>query len=135
MASWPRQLGEQHGKRDRAAGTEVQERLDAEQQQCDALLERWPAIVGAVKSVIDGYNGGTGVQAVVMLEDPKLSSVTLESTTNGRRTIVIALDGSYIAVRTRAGVDDPLSGPHWVSLERTNEHTAEYLLRDWLERL
>jgi hypothetical protein len=61
--------------------------------------------------------------------------VTVASVTNGRRSLVIALDGSDVTVRARNGPNDSLSGTHWVSLNRTDEDAAAYLLRDWLERL
>ena len=132
---WSRQFGEKHGRRDRAAAVDAQARSDVEQQLYAACLERWPAIVAAMRHLVAGYNNGADLDAVTLAEDLATPGVTLESATNGRRALVIALDGSELSVRTRGGPDDPLGRPQWVSLDRTDENAAAYLLRDWMERL
>ena len=135
---WSREIGEKHGHRDRAAALEVQAAVAVEHQQHAACLERWPAIVAAMKSVVASYNDGAGLEAVTLVEDlvnTENAGVTVASVTNGRRALVIALDGSDVTVRTRSGPDDSLSRTQWVNLDRTDENTAAYLLRDWLERL
>jgi len=135
---WSRQIGEKHGHRDRAAAHHVQAAMDVERQRHAACLERWPAIVAAMKSLVASYNDGAGLEAVTLVDDTvdrENASVTITSVTNGRRALVIALDGSDVTVRTRSGPNDPLSGMQWVSLDRTDESAAAYLLRDWLERL
>jgi hypothetical protein len=112
--------------------------MDVERQRHAACLERWPAIVAAMKSLVASYNDGAGLEAVTLVEDTvdrENASVTIASVTNGRRALVIALDGSDVTVRTRSGPNDVLSGMQWVSLDRTDENAAAYLLRDWLERL
>jgi len=88
-------------------------------------------------ALVTSYNHGAGLEAVTVVEDTSSrgNGVTVESATNGRRALVIALDGSDVAVRTRSGPNDPLSGTQWVSLNRTDASAASYLLRDWLERL
>lgn len=135
ITHWSRQFGEKHGRRDRAVAVDAQARVDVEQQQRAACIERWPAIVAAMRSLVEGYNQGAGLDAVSLVEDLATPGVTLETATNGRRALVIALDGSELTVRTRSGPDDPLGRPQWVSLDRTNEDAAAYLLRDWMERL
>jgi hypothetical protein len=60
--------------------------------------------------------------------------VTLESSGN-RRVLVMTLDGTDVAVRTRNGHADPVSETHWVSLNRTDQGAAAYLLRNWMEQL
>jgi hypothetical protein len=132
---WFRYVGEKHGQRDRAAALEAQAALDLERQRHAACLDRWPALVAALKSLLGRYNEGAGVEAVTLVEDTVNPGVTVESATNGRRALVIALDGSDVIVRTRSGPNDSLSGTHWVSLNRTDENAAAYLLRDWLGRL
>jgi hypothetical protein len=135
---WSRQIGEKHGHRDRAAAREAKEATDAERELHASCAERWPAIVAAMTSMVTSYNHGAGLEAVTVVEDTSRRghpSVTVESATNGRRALVIALDGSEVAVRTRSGPNAPLSGTQWVSLNRTDENAASYLLRDWMERL
>ena len=135
LDDWSRQTGEKHGNRDRAAALGAQARIDVEQQRQAGCLERWPAIVAAMNTVVASYNHGARLEAVTLVEDAVNPGVTVEATTNGRRALVIALDGSDVTVRTRSGPNDRLSGTQWVSLNRTNEAAAEYLLRDWMERL
>jgi hypothetical protein len=135
MKDWPEQFGEKHGQRDRAAALDAHARIDVETQRHAACLERWPAIVAAMRSLIAGYNRGAGFDAVTVVEDVATPSVTVESATNGRRALVVALESSELAVRSRSGADQPLCNAHWVSLDRTDENAAAYLLRDWMERL
>jgi hypothetical protein len=132
---WSRHAGERHGRRDRAVALEAQAALDLERQRHAACLQRWPALVAALRTLLGSYNDGAGVEAVTLVEDPMNPGVTVASVTNGRRSLVIALDGSDVTVRARNGPNDSLSGTHWVSLNRTDEDAAAYLLRDWLERL
>jgi hypothetical protein len=132
---WSRQFGEKYGQRERAAAGEAQARNDADQQAQAACLERWPSIVTAMRSLVTNYNESAGVEAITLLEDAGDRRVTLESAGNGRHSLVIALDGSDVAVRTRNGPDRPLSGTTWVGLNRTDDSAAAYLLRDWMERL
>jgi hypothetical protein len=135
---WYRQLGEKHGHRDRAAALEAQTALQVERQRHAACLERWPAILAAMRSLVVSYNDGAGCEAVTMVEDTanrEHPSATVESTTNGRSGLVFALDGSDVSVGTRSEPNHLLSDMHWVSLNRTNENMAAYLLRDWLQRL
>lgn len=135
MKDWPRQIGDQHGARDRAVGRGARVLADREREQHAACLRRWPAIVTAMRTLVVSYNEGAGLEAVTLIENPVNPGVTLESTINRRRAMVIALDGSDVSVRTRNGQHSPMTGMYWVSLNRTDENAAAYLLRDWLERL
>lgn len=132
---WSRHIGEQHGQRDRAAGLGARALVDREHEQNAACLQRWPALVAAMRTLVASYNEGAGREAVTLVEDSAHPGLTLESATNGRRALVLAVDGSDVSVRTRLGRDEPLSGTQWVSLNRTDEEAAAYLLRDWMERL
>jgi hypothetical protein len=135
---WARRIGEQHGQRDRAAAHETQAVNEVARHRHAECLERWPAMVGAMSALVVSYNEGAGVEAVTLAEhhaDRDHPAITLESTTNGRRTLVIDLDGSDVMVRAQGGPNDALNGTRWVSLNRTDENAAAYLLRDWLERL
>jgi hypothetical protein len=132
---WSRRIGEQHGKRDRAVALGSQALDDREHQKHAACLQRWPTIVMAMQTLVASYNAGAGHEAVTLVEDAGNPGVTLASTTNGRRALVVALDGSDVSVRTRDGHDYPLSGTRWMDLNRTDANAAAYLLRDWFERL
>jgi hypothetical protein len=47
----------------------------------------------------------------------------------------MALDGADVCVRTRHSGTDASNGVRWVSLNRSDEDAAEYLLRNWMEHL
>lgn len=132
---WSRRFGEEYGQRERAAARETQARTDVEQHVHASCVERWPSIVAAMRSLVVDYNEGAGVEAITLLEDAADRCVTIESARNGRSSLVIALDGPDVAVRTRNGPDRPLSGTTWMTLDRTDDSAAAYLLRDWMERL
>jgi hypothetical protein len=132
---WSRRFGEEYGQRERAAAREAQARNEVEQHVHDSCVERWPSIVQAMRSLVMNYNEGAGVEAITLLEEAGDRCVTIQSAGNGRSSLVIALDGPDLAVRTRNGPDRPLSGTTWMTLNRTDDSAAEYLLRDWMERL
>ena len=134
MKEWPRRIGETYGRRARATAVGEQKAVDREHQQHAECLQRWPAIVAAMRTVVAGYNHGVGLEAVTIVEDRVNTGVTLQSVVNGRRALVMALDGSDVSVRTHNKNGDSTSR-YWVSLNRTDENAAAYLLHDWMERL
>ena len=135
MSDWPRQMGELRGRRDQAASLEAQRLAHREDERHHASLQRWPAIVAEMRTLIAHYNEGAGLDALTLVEDSVNPGVTLESASNGGQALVIALDGAEVSVRTCNGHAGSINGAHWVSLDRTNENAAAYLLRDWMERL
>jgi hypothetical protein len=88
-----------------------------------------------MRTLITSYNEGAGSGTLTLVEDPVDPRVTLESAGNTRHTLVVALDGAEVAVRTRNGHSDSMGGTHWVSLNRTDEDAAAALLRNWMEQL
>ena len=136
MSDSPRQIGEKHQQRDRAASCRAQAILDAEHEQTAACRLRWPMILTAIRALTDEYNTGFGRDAVVVVEGSDLEhpSVTLESAVSERSTLGITVDGSELFVRTHAAVDSRES-TRWVALNRTDEGIAAYLVQDWMERL
>ena len=97
---WARRMGENHGRRDRAAAHQAQTLVDLEHERHTACLQRWPAIVAAMRTLVASYNEGAGPGTLTLAEDPAKHGVTLESTKNGRGTLVMTLDGADVCVRT-----------------------------------
>jgi hypothetical protein len=128
-----RYMGEQHGRRDRAASLRAQALVDRDRERNAACLERWPAIVAAMRTLILRHNEGAGVVPLRLAEDTVRSSVMLERADDPRRALIMALDGEDVAVRTRNEHSDSVNGTQWVSLNRTDENAAAYLLREWIE--
>ena len=132
---WSRRIGESHGRRDRAASLQAQMLVDLEHERHTACLQRWPAIVAAMRTLVASYNEGAGPGTLTLAEDSAKHGVTLECTNNGRSALVMTLDGADVSVRTRNGRVDPVNSSYWVSLNRTDEDAAAYLLRNWMEQL
>ena len=135
LYDWSRRTGESHGRRNRAASLQAQTLVDLEHERHTACLQRWPAIVAAMRTLVASYNEGAGPGTLTLTEDSAKQGVTLESTNNGRSALVMTLDGADVSVRTRNGHDDPVNGTRWVSLNRTDDDAAAYLLRNWMEQL
>ena len=134
MTDWSRRLGEKQGSLDRAASLKTQTLVAQENERHDECLHRWPAIVGAMRTLVANYNEGAGLAVLTLVEDAEAPSVTVESARSGRGALVMALDGADVCVRTRHNAGDATNGVRWVSLNRTDEEAAEYLLKNWMEQ-
>ena len=119
MHDWSRRMGENHGRRDRAASLQTQTLVDLEHERHTACLQRWPAIVAAMRTLVASYNDGAGPGTLTLVEDSAKHGVTLESTNNGRSALVMALDGADVSVRTRNGHAHPVKPTQCVSNNRT----------------
>jgi hypothetical protein len=110
--------------------------VDLEHERHMACLQRWPAIVAAITALVASYNEGAGPGALTLTQGPTTHGVTLESTNNERSTtLVMTLDGADVSVRTRHGHSGQVNNTYWVSLNRTDEDAAAYLVRNWMEQL
>ena len=135
MTDWSRQLGEKQGSLDRADSLKTQTLVAHEHEREDACLHRWPTIVAAMRTLVTNYNEGARVTVLTLVEDSDRPGVTLDSARNGRGSLVMTLDGADICVRTSHPGTDAAAALRWVSLNRTDEEAAEYLLRNWMEHL
>ena len=134
MTDWSRPLGEKHGLIDRAASLETQTLVDQENERAAECLQRWPMIDAAMRTLVATYNDGAALAVLTLVEDAETPGVTLESARSGRGSLVMTLDGADVCVRTRHSGSDASNGVRWVSLNRTNENAAEYLLKNWMEQ-
>ena len=132
---WARRIGENHGRRDRAASLHAQMLVDLDHERHTACLQRWPAIVAAMRTLVASYNEGAGPGTLTLAEDPENHGVTLESTNSRRSTLVMTLDGAHVSVCTRTAHTDPVNSTCWMSLNRTDEDAAAYSMRNWMEQL
>src|SRR5512134_36910 len=97
MNDWPRKIGEKQG-RDWAASRGAQAIVDGEHERRTACRLRWPMILVAIRALIEEYNAGFGLDAVVVIEGSDLEhpGVTLESVVSKRSTLGITVDGSEL---------------------------------------
>jgi hypothetical protein len=128
-------MGEKRSRRDQAAAVATHTLADLENERNTDSVQRWPVIVAAMRKLIAGYNEGAGHDVLSLVEDPVNPCVTVESVRRGQSSLVMALDGADVSVRARPGPNETANGVRWVRLSRTNEETAEYLLRNWMEQL
>jgi hypothetical protein len=135
MTDWSRQLGEKRGSLDRTASLEMQTLVERDNERHSECLQRWPTIVAAMRTLVATYNDGAGLAVLTLVEDSERQGVTLESARSGRGSLVMTLDGADVCVRTRHSGTDASNGVRWVSLNRSDEDAAEYLLRNWMEHL
>jgi len=135
MTDWARRMGENHERRDLAAEVQAQSQVDLERERHAACVRRWPTIVAAMRTLVAGYNEGTGLSTLTIVEDSLNPGVTVSSSRRGHSSLVIVLDGADVSVHTHDGRGSQVDGPRWVSLDRTDEGAAEYLLRNWMEQL
>ena len=135
MTDWSRQLGEKRGSLDRADALKTQTLADQDNERHAECLQRWPTIVAAMRDLIATYNEGARLSVLTLVEHSETPGVTLESARSGHGVLVMTLDGADVCVRTGDTGADAANGVRWVSLNRTNEEAAEYLLRNWMEHL
>lgn len=133
--NWSRHMGEKRGLRDRSASLQTQALVDLEYEQHAACRERWPTIVAAMRALVESYNEGAGLTMLTLVEDTVKAGVTVESARNGHHSLVMTLDGADVSVRTPRADGELTHDTRWVSLNRTDENAAEYLLRNWMEQL
>jgi hypothetical protein len=135
MKDW-RSLGATHRRRDHAAASITQGRVERESGRSVTSLARWPAIVSAIRAVVASYNEGVGGDRLAVTEtnDRRHPSVMIESTAGTIPVLVLTLDEAEIRV-DNGSTSHPGEIKRWVDLTRSDEDTAAYVLQEWLERL
>jgi hypothetical protein len=129
-------LGASHRRRDEAvrlSAHAIQERDQAQQLACD---RRWPAIVVAMRALIDSYNEGAGEEALLLVDGHGASGEpTVTVTARSGRALVMAVEGADLWVRASQEGDGRTQGERWIGVNRTDEDTAGYVLQNWLAQL
>jgi hypothetical protein len=136
MNDWSRSIGDKRRQRDDAESVAALALLEGEMERRRVSLVRWPRIVAAMRALIARYNEGVGREALVLAEDlnAERPGVTVDSAGLRRSTLAVALEDSELCVGTRAG-DAGLVDSRRIDLTRTDDATAEYVVRNWMERI
>jgi hypothetical protein len=134
---WYWRLGATHRRRDESArlsARAIQEHGDAQQIACH---RRWPAIVDAMRVLIDHYNDGAEGEALILVDGPSGPGGEPTATVTARsgRTLVMAIEGTDLCVRTSQDGNSRTEDERWIGLHRTDEATAGYALQNWLAQL
>jgi hypothetical protein len=133
---WYRRLGASHRRRDesvRLSARVIQERDNAQQMAC---RHRWPAIVEAMRTLIDCYNEGAGGETLILVDGPSgQGGPTATVTARSGRSLVMAVEGTDLCVRAGQSENSSTPDERWIGLHRTDEATAGYALQNWLTQL
>jgi hypothetical protein len=131
-----RRLGASHRRRDesvRLSALAIQERDQARQLVCD---RRWPAIIEAIRALIEAYNDGAGGDALRLLDGGgQDAEPTATVTARSGRALVIAVEGADLWVRASQDGNGRTQSERWIGLNRTDQHTADYVLQNWVAQL
>jgi len=109
--------------------------MDRDYERHAVCLQRWPAVVEAVRVLVARYNEGTGLDTLTVIEDAVNPIITIVSIAIGPGSLIMALEGADVSVHTRDAQATATGGARLVTLDRNDEETAEYLVRNWMEQL
>jgi hypothetical protein len=128
-------LGAAHRTRANLAAATAHDHLTTEVSRVTTAMARWPAIVSALGRIVTAYNAGAGGTVLTLTEvaDGGAASVVLQASVTAHPQLVITLDAAELRVEHRAGGGQ--ARRQWVDLSRSDDHTAAYLLEDWIEQL
>jgi hypothetical protein len=131
---WSRRLGHVRRRRDLCA-EQLAHSQQADAERAAALsTDRWVAIVGAVRAHVAAYNTGAGRVVLHVTEASGELEVTVAAG-EGLPYVTATLEGPFVAVRARDALAVPYATEFRLCPERSDEATAAYLLRNWMERL
>lgn len=136
MQAWFRHLGVSHRQRDDAAsrGARTLEVRDREQ----AVLQRWPNVVAALRTLSHCYTEGAGLDVLTVVDGASDDGRDLfvQIVARGGQALTVTLVGAELCVRTTPGTagaaDD---GTRWLTFDASDEAIAAYALQHWLTQL
>ena len=131
-------LGKEHGTRVRAAELTTRAARDAAANISTQSLDRWTHIVAAMTRIVGAYNSAFERQVLNLVEDrtdPDRPVVTIQAGADALPSLLAALDGPLICVRSRDARGVPCETEFRLSPDRDDDQTATYVLQQWMERL
>ena len=133
---WYRRLGASHRRRDESIRLSARAIQDRDNTQQTACHHRWPAIVEAMRTLIDCYNEGAGEELLILVHGPsgQDGGPTATVTARSGRSLVMAVEGTHVCVRASRS-ENRAQDERWIGLHRTDEATAGYALQNWLTQL
>lgn len=135
---WVVTLGKKHGVRERAAVQAAKAASDRTAATTKLSLDRWTHIVAAMTELVTAYNVSFDRNVLDIAEDrsdPDRPVVTIQASGEGSPSLLAALEGTLICVRTRDGEGFSCNTERALLPERDDEQTAAYVLQPWMERL
>ena len=135
---WVVTLGKKHGARERAAVQAAKAASDRSEDTTKLSLERWPHIVAAMTHLITAYNVSFDRNVLNLTEDrsdPNRPVVTIQAGGEASPSLVAALDGTLICVRSRDAEGVSCNVERLLLPDRDDDQTAAYVLQHWMDRL
>jgi hypothetical protein len=135
---WAGRLGRKHASREHAAAAAAQAARDSAAEMVGRCRERWARIVAAITNLAGAYNAGFDRHILYVTEDravPDRPSITIQAGGDGGPSLLAALEGTSISVRTSGEQGPSRETEHALHFGRSDDETAAYVVRDWMERL
>lgn len=134
---WSRSLGASHARRDARARRDA-EHLDAAHQAHErALRARWPAIVDAMRAVVDRYNRGAGGTSLTLFDQSIGSDreLAVDVTAADGRVLTLVVDEGDLWVRAGEDAGGVRQAERWIGSDRSDAAIAAYVLQHWMNQL
>lgn len=134
-----RDAGRRGGENEARARSIADTCAQAEHAQRAACLQRWPAILAAIRSLIAAYNDGAGAEVLTASEQSGSDAPAVTITSRGcGRSITIGVDEDALLVRTNpephaAASLHPIA--RRIDCSRSDTGTAAYALQHWMDQL
>jgi hypothetical protein len=135
---WVMTLGKTHGARDRAALLAASAARDGSAAMEKLSLDRWTHIVAAMTRLVSAYNASFEREVLSLADDraePSRPVVTIQSGGEGSPSLVAALEGTLICIRSRDAQGQSGHAERPLRADRDDDQTAAYVLQSWMERL
>jgi hypothetical protein len=127
VGDWAEELGQKHGAREQAAVLATRTTREGAAESVRVSLERWTRIVAAVRHLVGAYNAGVEREVIRVVEDrsvPSRPSVTIHLGGEDDPSLLAALEGAVICVRSRDAGRGARDGTRALRPDRGDEQTA-----------
>ena len=134
-----REMGRRRGANDARARSVADTCALAEHARRAACLQRWPAILAAIRTLIAAYNDGAGAELLTASEQPDSDAPAVTITSRGSgRPITITVDEDALLVHTNLEPHAAASLhaiARRIDCSRSDTGTAAYALQHWMDQL
>jgi hypothetical protein len=132
---WARGLGEERHARDEYAARTAKSRDEEAERMTAVSIERWAAVVASMRRLTDAYNAGARRVVLTVVEQPGQPSVTVAAGGEGAPFLTAALEDTLICIHGRHSDGFAHTAEIRLQPNRSDDATAAYVLRDWMQRL
>jgi hypothetical protein len=134
-SEWAHRLGQQRLARDESVARITKSEEEDAAQAAAASVERWPAIVDAIRRLADAYNAGVGRTVLTVVETAGPPGVTVAAEGGGTPSLSATLDDSVVSIHARDARGVTHAADVRLRADRDDRTTAAYFLQDWMQHL